>query len=206
MQGRTYILFYLIIILLYGCFDKTKYTLETKTTAYFEAWNNHDFTNPDFATFKRDTSYTWHGEKKGGGIRSVFNPNSGWKQWDKAWAGSYAFTITEVDLTDLSVTGDFQEKTDFLKIVGMPEGFSARVTFWFDENLLVKETFYDWSEQNKSLDDLLKPIVHWAKENDSMRIQKIYLQDGFVANEQNANEWKVLLENFANRSIDSDSN
>ena len=89
---------------------------------------------------------------------------------------------------------NFQETTDFLKIIGMPEGFSAKVTFWFDNDLKVKETLYQWSEQNISMHDAIKPIVDWARVNDSLRIQKIYLENGFVANRENAAEWRKIIE------------
>ncbi len=185
-----------LIILSMSCGPGKEQILREKTDAYFEAWNHQEFTLPAFADFKLDTSRVWHGKKVGDGKISVFNPNSGWKQWDKAWNGTYSYEITLIDLEELSVTGEFRETTDFLKYIGMPEGFSATVTFWFDEQLRVKETQYDWFEGNRSMHDLIKPIVAWAKVNDSVRINKIYLNNGFVPSEENAREWKALFERY----------
>lgn len=181
-------------LIFFSCTDNTEDVIRQKTNNYFTAWNNHDFVHPDFQEFKRDTSYTWHDAKVGQGIESIFNPNSGWKQWDVAWNGIYQYEILEIDTDSMKVTGDFIETNDFLKYIGMPEGFSATVTYWFDEELKVKETLYDWSEDNRSLHDLIKPVVDWAKENDSIRIQRIYLENGFVPSKENADEWKELFQ------------
>lgn len=184
------------VLLIAGCEPTKEELIREKTEAYFDAWNRQEFTNPAFSEFKLHTSRVWHGKKEGEGNVSVFNPNSGWKQWDKAWNGKYRYEITHIDPEELFVTGKFQETTDFLNYIGMPEGFSATVTFWFDEKLRVKETQYDWFESNRSMHDLIKPIVDWAKVNDSIRIQNIYLKDGFVPNTENAEEWKVLFERY----------
>ena len=170
--------------------------LEGKIENYFSAWNGQNFDHPHFSEFKRDTSYTWHGTKKGKEIRSVFNPNSGWKQWDKAWNGAYTYRILKIEVASMKVTGEFTETTDFLKIIGMPEGLAATVTFWFDDTNKVEETLYAWNSDNKNMHQLLKPIVTWAKEHDSVTIQKIYLQDGFVPNTENAEVWKRLIERY----------
>ena len=180
--------------LLTACSPDTATILRSKTTAYFEAWNRQDFKSPAFASFKLDTSLVWHGKKEGPGIVSIFNPNSGWKQWDVAWYGTYDYEITQVNVEELSVTGSFQETHDFFKRIGMPEGLSAKVTFWFNEDLKVKETFYDWSPDNRSMHDLIKPMVEWAKVHDSIRINNIYLQEGFVPSTENAREWQVLFD------------
>ncbi|MCE7991651.1 MAG: hypothetical protein HEP71_06715 [Roseivirga sp.] len=63
--------------------------MRSKVENYFAAWNKQEFTSEAFRGFTRDTTYTWYSpEKEGEGIRSVFNPNSGWKQWDVAWNGA----------------------------------------------------------------------------------------------------------------------
>jgi len=96
----------------------------------------------------------------------------------------------------LKVTGAFSEITDFHKHIGMPEGLSATVTFWFNEDLKVKETLYGWHPENKSMGDLIKPMVAWAKVNDSLLIETIYLRDGFVPNFKNARAWKKLIKDY----------
>ncbi len=185
------------VAFLSSCQPSTEALLREKTEAYFAAWNRHDFTHPDHANFKRDTSYTWHGKKEGNGSRSIYNPNSGWKQWDIAWNGTYRYEITNIDVNNLSVTGNFHETTDFLKFIGMPEGFSAVVTFWFDEELKVKETQYEWLDSNRNMHEVIKPIVAWAQQNDSLRLQKVYPDGSFTPNTENAEEWKILFENYA---------
>ncbi len=189
---KLFILLFMVIGLL-NCADNKEEILRERTKKYFAAWNNHDFVHPDFRNFKRDTSYTWHDTKEGEGIRSIFDPNSGWKQWDVAWNGTYQYEFIEVNTDSLKVIIEFDETTDFLKFIGMPEGFSAVVTYWFDEELRVKETLYDWSDDNKSMHEVIKPIVEWAKENDSLRIYQIYLENGFVPNKENADQWKELF-------------
>ena len=82
-----------------SCFNNDKETiLRQKIDKYFLAWNNQAFSHPDFSNFKKDTSYTWHDKKEGKGIQSIFNPNSGWKQWDKAWNGYYTYNIIKIDI------------------------------------------------------------------------------------------------------------
>lgn len=186
------------LLILTGCEVSKEQVIKEKVGKYFAAWNRQDFESSDFATFKKDTSYTWHGEKKGEGSRSIFNPNSGWKQWDKAWNGTYSYDIIEINVDQLYVSGRFTETTDFLKIIGMPEGFSATVTFWFDDDYRVKETLYDWDPDNQSMHDKIKPLVEWAKVNDSTAINQIYLRDGFKPSTANATEWKKLLDSYMN--------
>lgn len=191
-----------LMLIFWGCSsENTEQILRKKTEKYFEAWNKQDFQNPDFTDFKRDTSLTWHGTKEGEGRPSIFNPNSGWKQWDVAWNGTYTFDILEIDADSLKVVGKFRETTDFLKFIGMPEGFGATLTFWFDEQYKVKETLYGWHEDNRDMHEVIKPIVDWAKEHDSLRIQKIYLQDGFVPNRENAQEWKALFDLYKKAKV-----
>lgn len=196
MSSLKIIIAFFIGTVIISCNGTEENDLQKKTEAYFSAWNRHDFTHPDFANFKLDTSYVWHGKKEGEGIESVFDPNSGWKQWDIAWNGTYHFEITRIDAARRIVEGNFHENTDFFKIIGMPEGISAVVTYWFTEDMRVKETQYNWSDKNRSMHDLVKPMVEWARENDSLRIQKIYLLDGFIPNEENAAEWKTLFEMY----------
>ena len=90
-------------ILLLGCKTPAVDVLREKTEDYFVAWNRHDFTHPDYANFKVDTKYVWHIKKGGDGIQSIFDPNSGWKQWDIAWNGTYQFKITHIDIDELKV-------------------------------------------------------------------------------------------------------
>lgn len=201
LKIKNYLGLLIFVIFLWGCATSTKHILRKKTKAYFKAWNRHDFTNSDFANFKMDTCYVWHNNKKGKGQQNVFDPNSGWKQWDIAWNGTYQFEITNIDTGSLKVTGKFIETTDFLKIIGMPTGYSATVTYWFNKDLKVKEILYDWDEKNRNMHEVIKPIVIWAKEHDSLRIQKIYLRDGFVPNKENAKEWKELLMLWKYRKI-----
>ena len=184
-----------------SCFNNDKETiLRQKIDKYFLAWNNQAFTHFDFSSFKNDTSYTWHGKKEGKGIQSIFNPNSGWKQWDKAWNGYYTYNIIKIDIDSMKVIGEFNETTDFLKIIGMPEGYSAKVTFWFDDNDRVMETLYAWNVTNRKMKEVIEPIVEWAKVNDFIRINKIYLNDGFIPNTENAKDWKILLAEY-NKTI-----
>ena len=186
-----------MIFLLTGCKDTEEKILKNKIEHYFKAWNQHAFESPEFALFKNDTSRTWHGEKEGEGSRSVFNPRSGWKQWDVAWNGSYKYDSVIFDKSERSVTGKFNETTDFLKQIGMPEGFSAVVTFWFDEDYRVTETLYAWDSNNQSMHDKIKPLVEWAQVNDSATINRIYLKDGFKPSTENATHWKRLLNKYA---------
>ena len=181
-------------LMLWSCSTTNKEAILKKNVEdYFIAWNKHDFHNPDYSNFKRDTSYTWHGEKKDKGNQSIFDPNSGWGQWDIAWNGIYTFDIIKVDIDSMTVSGKFNETTDFLKFIGMPEGFDATVTYWFGDDYRVKETLYAWNPNNKSMGEVIKPIVEWATLNDSIRIHKIYLNDGFVPGTANAEEWKILF-------------
>ncbi len=191
-----YTILIIIVALSSGCEPQIRDILREQTEAYFHRWNQHDFNHPDFANFKQDTNYVWHNEREGKGIRTVFNPDSPWKQWDVAWNGTYSYEITEIDEENLRITGKFQETTDFLKFIGMPEGLTATVTFWFGEDLRVKETLYDWSEKNRNMHDVIKPIVDWAKQNDSLRIQKIYLKNGFVPGKANADNWKLIFKKY----------
>jgi len=143
MEKRNLMAVLTIGLVLWSCSENNKEAiLGKKIEDYFLSWNKQDFNHPEFSKFKRDTSYTWHGTKKGEGIQSIFNPNSGWKQWDKAWNGVYTYDIIQIDTDSMKVIGEFRETTDFLKIIGMPEGYAANVTFWFDDNYKVKETLY----------------------------------------------------------------
>ncbi len=164
-----------------------------KVDRYYAAKNRHDFEHPDYAEFKQKVSLTWHGAKEGEGITSRFNPNSGWNQWDVAWNGSYSFSVTAFDESEVSVTGRFNEDNEFFHLIGIPHGLSATVTFWFDEELRVKETQYNWDESNQSVHEKLKPIVAWAITYDSLATHQVYLKDGFVPNAENARIWKKLL-------------
>ena len=103
----------------------------------------------------------------------------------------------------MKVIGEFNETTDFLKIIGMPEGYSAKVTFWFDDNDRVKNTLYAWNVTNRKMKEVIEPIVEWAKVNDFIRINKIYLNDGFIPNTENAKEWKILLAKYNNTILSS---
>ncbi len=53
--------------------------LANRVQNYFKAWNNHDFDHPHFTTFIRNTIRLWHNEKKGPGIISIHDAQSGWK-------------------------------------------------------------------------------------------------------------------------------
>lgn len=195
-KQNTLALLYLTVIC-FSCSEKqTTKILNNKIEAYFASWNQYDFENPAFSEFKQDTSLTWHGTKYGKGIPSVFNPNSGWKQWDKSWNAIYAFEILEIDLDSMKVTGAFSEITDFHKQIGMPEGLSATVSYWFNDDLQVKETLYAWHPDNQSMHELIKPLVAWAKLNDSILIETIYLKDGFVPSFKNARAWKKLIKDY----------
>jgi len=201
MIKQSLILLASLGFILSGCSKNNKEAIfRQKIDKYFLAWNNQAFSHPDFSNFKRDTSYTWHGKKDGKGRQSIFNPNSGWKQWDKAWNGSYTYDIVKIDTDSMKVVGEFIETTDFLKTIGMPEGYSATVTFWFDDNDRVKETLYAWNASNRNMKEVIKPIVEWAKVNDSIRINKIYLIDGFIPNIENAKEWKILLDEYKSKN------
>lgn len=204
MRTTSFVLFsrflFFLLMFLCHCSPSDQEILSKKIKKYYAAWNRQDFNHPDYTQFTNDTTYTWHGEKNGDGIMTIFGPNSGWKQWDIAWNGTYRFEITDLNLNELKVSGQFHETTDFLKIIGMPEGFSAIVTYWFDKNLRVKETQYDWSPDNKSIHDVIKPYVDWAKKYDSVRIQNIYLENGFVPSKENADEWKILFANYDARN------
>lgn len=189
-SAKVPIYFFFVLI---SCSPGKEQVLRGKVENYFAAWNRQDFESADFAAFKKDTSYTWHGKKEGDGIRSIFNPNSGWKQWDKAWNGTYSYTSMRIDTDEMTVSGRFNETTDFLKQIGMPEGFSATVTYWFDDYYQVKETQYDWDPDNQSMHDKIKPLVEWATINDSITIHRIYLKDGFRPSTENAKDWKKLL-------------
>ncbi|MEP1096506.1 MAG: hypothetical protein ABJG78_15430 [Cyclobacteriaceae bacterium] len=191
MRSTTILI--VLFLLCISCSDKKEQIIREKVEDYFSAWNNQAFESAAFAQFKTDTSYTWHGEKEGPGIRSIFNPNSGWKQWDKAWNGHYTYDSIVVNIEEKKVTGRFNETTDFLKEIGLSAGFSAIVTFWFDENYRVKETLYEWNPDNQSMHQRIKPLVEWAKVNDSSTINRIYLKDGFKPSTKNANDWKHLL-------------
>ena len=46
------------------------------------------------------------------------------------------------------------------------------------------------------MSEVIQPIVEWAMVNDSIRIQYIYLKDGFTPNTENAIEWKILLDAY----------
>ena len=193
MKAKYFVIVFIAVVL-YACRQEQSETLlREKTENYFKAWNRHDFNHPDFANFKRDTSYTWHGARAGEGIQSTFNPDSGWKQWDKAWNGQYTYDITTIDVDSLKVIGTFTETTDFLTFIGMPEGYTATVTFWFDEKHRVKETLYAWNGDNQVMKEIIQPIVDWARVNDSTRIHQIYLNEGFIPNTTNAEEWKQLF-------------
>jgi hypothetical protein len=181
-----------------SCSENKEIFLKQKIDKYFLAWNNQKFNHSDFSEFKRDTSYTWHNKKGGKGNQSIFNANSGSKQWDKAWNGAYSYDIIKIDTDSLKVTGTFRETTDFLRIIGMPEGYKAIVTYWFDDDYRVKETLYEWNPNNKKMSEVIQPIVEWAMKNDSIKIQTIYLKDGFKPNTENAREWKTLLDRYKN--------
>ncbi len=195
-MAKTITLSTLALLLVTSCTENKKAILEEKVKKYFAAWNSQDFESSDFALFKKDTSYTWHGKKEGQGNRSIFNPNSGWKQWDKAWKGTYTYKDVQINTEEMMVTGEFNETTDFLKQIGMSEGFSATVTFWFDDDYRVKETLYAWKPDNRSMHEQIKPLVEWAKQNDSITIYQIYLQDGFRPSTETAIEWKKLLDAY----------
>ncbi len=167
--------------------------MKAKVAAYFNAWNNQEFTSEAFRGFTLDTSYTWHSEKIGEGSRSIFNPNSGWKQWDKAYNGTYTFDSVVVNTKERTITGKFTETTDFLKDIGMPEGFAAIITYWYNEDLKVTGKLYGWNPNNRSMHDMVKPIVEWAKTYDSAAIAQVYLTNGFKPSTENAAIWKRLI-------------
>ncbi len=179
-----------------SCGDTVKEQLADKVHQYYAAKNRHDFGSLAYTKFKCDTSTTWHGERTGEGLRSLFNPNSGWNQWDIAWEGRYEYEIVEVDSDSLLVRLRFTEFNEFLTAVGIPEGLSATITFWFDEDLRVKETLFGWDDDNQSVHENLKPIVSWALSYDSAAIAEVYLNDGFEASAQKADMWKPLLEAY----------
>jgi len=196
---KTQLILLLAITLVSCNGSDTHLRLVTKTQNYFNAWNKHDFNHPDFANFKKDTSRTWHGRKEGEGSNSIFNPNSKWKQWDIAWNGQYFYDSLVVNIHEKSITGSFRETNDMLVRIGMPEGFRATVTYWFDKEDKVKETLYAWNKNNRSMHELLKPIVDWATTYDSALISEIYLSNGFEPSAENARKWKVILDAYDER-------
>ncbi len=188
------LIFYLLIMpLSLSCGDTVEDQMAIKVDLYYAAKNRHDFSSPDYTQFKRDTSTTWHGERSGKGFQSIFNPNSGWNQWDIAWDGRYRYEIIDARSDSLLVRLRFTEFNEFLTAVGIPEGLSATVTFWFDEDLRVRETLYGWDDDNQSVHENLKTIVEWALSYDSAAIAEVYLNDGFEASAQKADMWKPLL-------------
>ena len=167
-----------------------------KVNAYFVAWNNQGFTSPAFRGFTKDTSYTWHTEKKGEGSMSIFNPNSGWKQWDKAMNGVYTFENIDINTHARTITGDFTETTDFLKAIGMPEGFSAKITYWYNKDFQITGKLYGWSPDNRSMATMVKPMADWAKANNPELIEQVYPNESFTPSTENAKIWKQIIANY----------
>ncbi|MCE7991652.1 MAG: hypothetical protein HEP71_06720 [Roseivirga sp.] len=83
----------------------------------------------------------------------------------------------------------------------MPEGFSGNLTFWYDDELKVIEKVYDFDSENRSMHDMVKPMVEWAKTNEATLegITKVYLANGFKPSTENAVIWKEILEAYRNR-------
>lgn len=189
-------IFLFLLLVSSGCEETT---IRNRIHAHFAAWNRQDFDHEDFKAFLNDSILIWHNKKIGNGQLSVIDPNSGWKQWDKAWNGSYQLDSVIIDTQQHKVTANFAETNDFNKLIGMPEGYRARVTYWLDSKGRVKEVLYDWADQNPEIKEKLKPIVEWALENDSSAIAEAYLQNGFQPSATNAAKWKKILNGYLNR-------
>lgn len=98
------------------------------------------------------------------------------------------------------ITARFQETTDFLTQIGMPEGFKATIHYWLDEQGLVKEVLYDWSSNNPDFTAQLKPVVDWAIKNDSTEIADLYLKNGFEPSWINGIRWKRIMNKYSQDS------
>ena len=187
----------LFILAIVGCNQPDEEgIMMDKVNAYFAAWNNQEFTSEAYKGFAKDTSYTWHTEKKGEGIPSTYNPNSGWKQWDKAMNGIYTFDNLVIDIKARTIIGDFTETTDFLKEIGMPEGFAAKITYWYDEDFKIKERLYGWNPNNRSMATMVKPMADWAKKNNPDLIAQVYPEERFTPSTENAVIWKQIIANY----------
>ncbi len=188
---------YVLIVLSLLIFqDDTETMIRRKIVGYFAAKNSHDFNSSAYRDFKRDSSRTWHNEKEGEGILSVFNPNSGWNQWDVAWSGKYKHEIIRVNPKERTAVVRFNENNEFFQALGIEEGLWATVTFWFDENLRVKETLYDWDKDNEGVGVKLDKIAEWALKSDSATILKVYPNNRFIPNSENAVIWRKLISGY----------
>jgi hypothetical protein len=190
----------LVTISIVGCGQPNEEAIMVgKVNDYFSAWNDQRFTSQAYQNFTTDTSYTWHNEKKGAGSASVFNPNSGWKQWDVAMNGTYTYTNIIVDTDARTITGDFTETTDFLKEIGMPEGFAAKITYWYNDDLKVTGKLYGWDPNNRSMGTMVKPMADWAKVNNRELIEQVYPDERFTPSTANAVVWKQIIANYKAR-------
>ena len=98
---------------------------------------------------------------------------------------------------DLSIGGKvlsaaFHEENDFSRLIDYP-GWDARVTFWFDDNDLIKEQLYEPDQPELDYHAWLAAALPWLEVHHPDELADIYKDKRLVQSAESAAVWVDIL-------------
>lgn len=164
---------------------------------YFRAYKNESENQWDYT---RDTVRIWFETKSGEPLLKVKRKRfkGKWVAWDREMNAISYYDSLWYDKAENAVTGFFYENNDFYKLIGKNPTKTIR-TYWFDKDNRIPEILLYWiPEENTTTSEHLKPIVKWARNYDSLMLDRIYKNGNIIPSGENARKWKELLTIYNN--------
>lgn len=164
-------------------------------TEYYKAVQNHSEKKWNYTT---DTVKVWFDDKKGKPVLNIKGTGSTgmWEEWDEEMDATASYDSLWYNETEHTIKGYFYENNDFYRLLGKGPTKTLQ-TYWLNENDKIKEVLIYWiPEENTTTSEHIKPVVEWAKENDSTEIRKLYSNEKLIPTRHNAKRWKALLKKY----------
>lgn len=192
---KSILCFLSFLTFLLSCDEKESLALTDRLEEYLEAKSKKDNSH---WSFEADTIHTWFDTKSGPGmIRLRGKSSTGpWAEWDIEMNSYSTYDSLKADLSTNTVSGVFREHNDFFDLIGKKKGTKSRRVYYFNDEGLVEGVLMVWVRELPTTDQYLKPIVEWAKKNDSLEIQYLYQNNEITPSMDNAKRWKELLQRF----------
>jgi hypothetical protein len=129
----------------------------------------------------------WFDRREGPGMSAA--EMRGLFEWDRACAA-------ELEQRELTFEGDraigvFHETNEFARLLGFP-GWTARVTFWFDEHARIAGQLYE-PLPGPSFEEAFAPALRWLQANRPHELAAVYVDGRIVHSAESAERWLQLL-------------